>query len=41
MIAKLELTLSNAQLNIHVEQLHNPAMGVTINNESTTTVPPP
>ena len=35
MIAKLELTQSNAQQNI--EQLQNPTMGVTIKNESTTT----
>ena len=34
MIAKLEWTQSNAQQNI--EQLQNPTMGVTINNESTT-----
>ena len=39
MNAKLEWTLSNAQQNI--EQLQNPKMGVTINNESTTTEPPP
>ena len=39
MIAKLEWTQSNAQENI--EQLQNPTMGVTINNESTTTEPPP
>ena len=39
MIAKLEWTQSNAQQNI--EQLQNPKMGVTINNESTTTEPPP
>ena len=32
MIAKLEWTQSNAQQNI--EQLQNPTMGVTINNES-------
>ena len=38
MIAKLEWTQSNAQQNI--EQLQNPTMGVTINNESTTTEPP-
>ena len=38
-IAKLEWTQSNAQQNI--EQLQNPTMGVTINNESTTTEPPP
>ena len=38
MIAKLEWTQSNAQQNI--EQLHNPTMDVTINNESTTTEPP-
>ena len=41
MIAKLEWTLSNARQNVYVEQLHSPAMGVTSNNESTTTVPPP
>ena len=35
MIAKLEWTQSNAQKNI--EKLQNPTMGVTINNESTTT----
>ena len=39
MIAKLEWTLSNTQINI--EQLQNPTIGVTINNESTTTEPPP
>ena len=39
MIAKLEWTQSNAQQSI--EQLQNPTMGVTINNESTTTEPPP
>ena len=39
MIAKLECIQSNAQQNI--EQLQNPTMGVTINNESTTTEPPP
>ena len=39
MIAKLELTQSNAQQNI--EQLQNPTLGVTINNESTKTEPPP
>ena len=39
MIAKLEWTQSNAQQNI--EQLQNPTMEVTINNESTTTEPPP
>ena len=39
MIAKLEWPQSNAQQNI--EQLQNPTMGVTINNESTTTEPPP
>ena len=39
MIAKLERTQSNAQQNI--EQLQNPTMGVTINNESITTEPPP
>ena len=33
MIAKLEWTQSNAQQNI--EQLQNPIMGITINNEST------
>ena len=36
MIAKLEWIQSNAQQN--VEQLQNPTMGVTINNESTTTL---
>ena len=39
MIVKLEWTQSNAQQNI--EQLQNPTMGVTINNESTTTEPLP
>ena len=39
MVAKLEWTQSNAQQNI--EQLQNPTIGVTINNESTTTEPPP
>ena len=39
MIAKLEWTQSNAQQNI--EQLQNLTMGVTINNKSTTTEPPP
>ena len=39
MIAKLQWTQSNAQQNI--EQLQNPTMGVTINNKSTTTEPPP
>ena len=39
MIAKLEWTQSYAQQNI--EQLQNPRMGITINNESTTTEPPP
>ena len=39
MIAKLEWTQSNAQQNI--EQLQNPTMGETINNESTTTEPLP
>ena len=38
-IAKLEWTQSNAQQNI--EQLQNPTLGVTINNESTITEPPP
>ena len=38
MIAKLKWTQSNAQQNI--EQLQNPIMGVTVNNESTTTEPP-
>ena len=37
-IAKLEWTKSNAHQSI--EQLQNPKMGVTINNESTTTEPP-
>ena len=49
MIAKLEWTQSNAQQNIEqlqnptmgVEQLQNPTIGITINNESTTTEPPP
>ena len=35
MIAKQEWTQSNAHQNI--EQLQNPTMGVTINNDSTTT----
>ena len=35
MIAKLECSSNNTQENI--EQLQNPTMGVTINNESTTT----
>ena len=39
MIAKLEWKQINAQQNI--EQLQNPTMGVTINNESTATEPPP
>ena len=39
MNAKLEWTQSSAQQNI--EQLQNPKMGVTINNQSTTTEPPP
>ena len=39
MIAKLEWTQSYAQKNI--EQLQNPTIGVTINNESTTTELPP
>ena len=39
MIAKLEWTWSNAQQNI--EQLQNPIIGVTINNDLTTTEPPP
>ena len=39
MISKLEWTQSNAQQN--TEQLLNPKMGVTLNNESTTTEPPP
>ena len=34
MIAKLEWTLSNTQQNI--EQLQNPVMGITINNNRTT-----
>ena len=38
MIAKLKWTQSNAQQNI--EQLQNPTMGATINNESTTREPP-
>ena len=37
MIEKLEWTQSNAQHNI--EQLQNPTIGVTVNNESTTTEP--
>ena len=39
MIAMLEWTQSNTQQNI--EQLQNPTMEVTIDNESTTTEPPP
>ena len=39
MIAKLEWTERNAQQNI--EQLHNSTIGVTINNESTSTDTPP
>ena len=39
MIAILEWTQSEAQQNI--EQLQNPTMGVTINNESSTTEPSP
>ena len=39
LIAKLELTQSDAQQN--TEQSQTPTMGVTINNESTTTEPPP
>ena len=38
-IAKQELTQSYEHQNI--EQLQNPTMGVTINNESTTTEPSP
>ena len=38
-IAKLDLTQINAQQNI--EQLQNPTMGLTTNNELTTTEPPP
>ena len=39
MISKLEWTQRNAQQNM--EQLQNATMGVTINNESTTTEPIP
>ena len=39
MIAKLEGTLSKVQQN--TEQLQTHTMGVTINNKSTTTEPPP
>ena len=39
MIAILELAQSHVQQN--VEHLQNPTMGETINNESTTTEPPP
>ena len=39
MIAKLEWTQSSIKQNI--EQLLNPSVGVAINNESTTTEPPP
>ena len=38
-IAKLKWTQSNTQQ--HIEQLQNSTMGVTINNESTTTEPQP
>ena len=38
-IEKLEWTQRNAQQNI--EQLQTPIIGVTINNESTPTEPPP
>ena len=38
-LQKLEWTQRNEQQNI--EQLQNPIMGVTINNESTTKEPPP
>ena len=39
MIAKLKWTQSNVQQ--YIEQLQNPTMGVTLNNESTATEPPP
>ena len=39
MIAKLEWTYCNVQQII--KQLQTPTLGVTINNESTTTEPPP
>ena len=39
MIAKLDWTQRNAQQN--TEQPQNPTMGVTVNNESATTEPPP
>ena len=39
MVAKLTWIQSNAQQNI--EHLQNPSMGVTINNESIKTEPPP
>ena len=39
MIAKLKWRQSNAHQNI--EQLQNPTMGVTINNETTPAEPPP
>ena len=39
MIAKLERTHSNVQQNM--EQTQNTTIGATINNESTTTEPPP
>ena len=39
MTAKLEWTQCNVQQNI--EQLQNPTLVVTINNESTTAEPPP
>ena len=40
MVAKVEWTQSNAKQK-KIKQLHNPTMGVTINNESTTSEPPP
>ena len=39
MIVELEWTCSNEQQKI--EQLQNPIIGVILNNESTTTEPPP
>ena len=39
MIANLEKTHSNVQQNM--EQAQDPTMGVTVNNESTTTEQPP
>ena len=41
MIAKLQWTQSTFNAKQNIEQLKNPTMGVTINNESTTTELPP